>query len=132
MKISYIQYMKLSATLAQTGYSVFSFGELAHFIEHSDHQNLANKIHYYVKMGYLFSVRRGFYSLYKEFDTFELANKILKPSYISLQSALRYHGMVFQHEQDITLISYKTIQITVNDIVYSYRVIKLPIRNSQE
>lgn len=41
-------------------------------------------------------INRGYYALDEEFNIYELANLIVSPSYVSLNSSLFYHGISFQ------------------------------------
>src|SRR6185503_4405194 len=64
-----------------------------------DYINPNNKIHELVKSGILQRVTKGLYiagqALQAERpDPFLLANQILGPSYVSVESALSYHGLI--------------------------------------
>lgn len=107
--------MKSIITLTQSGKTIFSYADLAHHIEWKTKQDLVNKVHYALGVGYLFRVARGMFSLASSgWNKYELANKILRPSYISLQSALRIHGINFQYEEDIYVVSYKSTDISIS------------------
>ncbi len=53
-----------------------------------------------------------------------MANKILRPSYISLDTVLRREGVIFQYSQEITLISYKTTAMEIDGLKISFRTLK--------
>ena len=59
--------------------------------------------------GYINKIIRGFYILsdlgINEFTSFVIANKIYDPSYISLESALRYYNFIPEQTYTITSIS---------------------------
>ena len=46
--------------------------------------------------GPLRRVARGYYSLRMDYDPLELANLVVRPSYVSLQAALFFHGLSSQ------------------------------------
>jgi predicted transcriptional regulator of viral defense system len=59
-----------------------------------------------------------------------MATKIQKPSYISLQSALSFHGMNFQYDETIYVIGYKSEEIMVDGKKLSFRVLKKAVREN--
>ena len=64
-----------------------------------DYRRPYDKINYWVKSGILIQVKKGLYVLGKELSDqvphpFLLANQLYGPSYVSLDSALAYHGMI--------------------------------------
>jgi hypothetical protein len=65
-----------------------------------------------VRAGDLIHLRRGLYALSKPYqrkgiDLFELAQRIYGPSYISLESALAYHGWIPEAVYTVTSVSAK-------------------------
>ncbi|MCI0447718.1 type IV toxin-antitoxin system AbiEi family antitoxin domain-containing protein [bacterium] len=65
-----------------------------------------------IASGDIIQLRRGVYALGKRyrrqpFNLFELANKIYSPSYVSLESALSYHGWIPEAAYTTTSISAK-------------------------
>ncbi|GJM32383.1 MAG: hypothetical protein DHS20C18_13840 [Saprospiraceae bacterium] len=82
------------------------------------------------KKGYLQKIRRGFYRLTNwplkgDSDFFFIANRIYSPSYVSLQSALRWYDFIPEGVFMVTSIStLKTIQFSTPMGSFSYRSIK--------
>ncbi|MCO6460247.1 MAG: hypothetical protein J5I59_02490 [Saprospiraceae bacterium] len=71
------------------------------------------KISEMVRRGFLISLRRGLYVPGPEADLpipdlFVVANHLRGPSYISLQSALSYHGLIPERVEEITSITLLT------------------------
>jgi predicted transcriptional regulator of viral defense system len=59
--------------------------------------------------------------LQKNVSSFQLANFLYEPSYISLETALSYWGILPQFPFEITSVTLKkTVTKSVDDIVYSY------------
>jgi len=59
--------------------------------------NLRNNLRNWVDKGYLVNIRRGFYipaDLAEEIDPMVIASKIYFPSYVSLEAALGYYGII--------------------------------------
>jgi len=76
--------------------------------------------------GYIKKIIRGFYILSdletNEFTSFAIANKIYEPSYISLESALRYYNFIPEQTFSVTSISTlktKTFATWIDRFVYS-------------
>ena len=64
-----------------------------------DAVGLASQLSRWVSAGKLLSLRRGVYALaapYRRRDphAFEIANLLVRPSYVSLESALSFHGLI--------------------------------------
>jgi len=87
--------------------------------------NLVN----WVRQGYLIRLRQGYYAFpeYKESTDFTLyfANIIYKPSYISLQTALSFYGIIPEAVPEITNVTTLKTTTFSNDFgEYSYKNIR--------
>ena len=85
--------------------------ELASILSVADNQRYSIVKRAIVK-GDLIHIRRGLYCLGKHLTTktphpFELAQKIYWPSYVSLESALSYHGLIPEAVYSITSVATK-------------------------
>jgi hypothetical protein len=76
-----------------------------------------------VRKGKLQNPRKGIYTK-PDYNKKELACTIYRPSYISLEYVLQKAGILFQHDSRITVISYLTRCIDVENNIYLYRRIK--------
>ncbi len=103
--------------------TVFSFSDIALLLETDSFNNLKRRINYFVKKGTLINPRRGLYAK-KNYSPEELASKIYKPSYISLEYVLRKSGIIFQYGEDLTIVSYLTRNISIEKNRISVRKIK--------
>jgi len=88
-----------------------------------------NNLHRWVKKGMLIKLKQGLYTFpeYKKKPDFALyfANRIYKPSYISLHTALSFYGMIPETVLQITSLSpLKTITFSNVFARYSYKSIK--------
>ena len=104
--------------------SVFTFKEILITSGQVDADALKRRLHYYVKKGQLYHIRRGFYAKDKNYDRLELATKIFTPSYISFETVLAENGIIFQHYNTIFVATYQTREIECDNQLYSYRKIK--------
>lgn len=89
-----------------------------------DTQKLKSKLNYYVKRGDLINVRRGLYVKDEHYNRYELATKILTPSYISFETVLSSTGVIFQYYNQLFVASYQTRTILCDKQTYSFRALK--------
>lgn len=84
------------------------------------------------KKGYIKKIIKGFY-IFSDIELtekilFSIANKIYSPSYISLESALRYYNLIPEGVFEITSVSTKkTSNFDTKIGKFNYRKIKSPI-----
>jgi len=82
------------------------------------------RLNYYVKKGKLIRLRRGIYAKDKNYDKYELATNMLRPSYVSFETVLGSSGITFQYYEQIFIASYVKRDIVCNGQEYSFRTIK--------
>jgi predicted transcriptional regulator of viral defense system len=104
--------------------TVFSFKEILIAAGQTDAALLKRRLHYYVKKGELYPLRRGLYAKEKHYNKFELATKIYRPSYISFETILAEAGIVFQYYKTIFVATYKTKELECDKQPYAFRKIK--------
>jgi len=82
-------------------------------------------MHRLKKQGYIESVKRGMYKLSDEqIPDLYIANKLYEPSYVSLEFALSYHGVIPETVYEITSVTTKaTRRFETLNKVYSYKKI---------
>jgi hypothetical protein len=102
---------------------VFNLKDIALLTGETRFISLNQKLNYYVKTGRLLNPRRRLYAK-PDFTVEELACKIYRPSYISLEYVLQKAGIVFQFDSRITLVSTLCREIRCQDRTFSYRKIK--------
>jgi len=88
-----------------------------------------NNLHRWTKKGFLIKLKQGLFSFpeYKKKPDFALyfANRIYKPSYISLHTALSFYGIIPEVVVQITSVSpLKTASFSNAFAQYSYKSIK--------
>lgn len=88
-----------------------------------------NNLGRWVKKGYIIKLRNGYYT-FKEYNTTQninlyLANRIYRPSYISLHTALAFYGLIPESISQTTCVStIKTARFTNEFGIFSYKNIK--------
>jgi hypothetical protein len=91
-----------------------------------------DKINELVKSGELLSLRRGLYVAGPELDlpvpdSLLIANHLRGPSYVSLESALSYWGMIPERVHEISSVTLKTSKTYTNDLgTFSYKHLSAP------
>jgi len=104
--------------------TVFTFKDISLIWGDSDKKATIDGVNYYVKTGELYRIRRGIYAKDKDYDKLELATRVFTPSYVSFETVLTQSGINFQFYKKITVASYQTREIEVDDQTYSYKKIK--------
>src|SRR3990167_1553828 len=94
--------------------SVFTVDTISQIFPDISQKGLLDRLYYFAKVGKLQRLRKGIYAK-NDYNTFELANKVYTPSYISLETVLAQEGVIFQHYTKIFLVSYVTRTITINE-----------------
>ena len=86
----------------------------------------ASLLHRYKKAGFIVQPRRGLYLLPDTLPSdFHLANRMYSPSYLSLEAALSYHGIIPETVYEITSVTPKaTRRFSALGKVFSYHKIK--------
>jgi hypothetical protein len=102
---------------------VFNLKDIALLIGETRFVSLNQKLNYYVGTGRLLNPRRGIYAK-PGFTPEELACKIYRPSYVSLEYVLQKAGIVFQFDSRITLVCTLSRTILYQDRTFSFRKIK--------
>jgi len=98
--------LKALQTLQASGKKVFTSADLQKILQtKSDTYSyvVAGKL---VKEGVLERVSKGYYNRPSDF---EIANALYRPSYVSLDSALNYYGILVQSPQQITSVTTKRV-----------------------
>lgn len=106
--LAYVCIMEsLVGRLYRTGKTVFSMQEIRLLTRRLISASaLPNRLSRLVNSGDLLRLRHGVYAL-PFYDPLEFASKIQVPSYISMETVLRKHGVIFQYDNTITLASYQ-------------------------
>jgi hypothetical protein len=111
-------------SILRGGNTVYSFKDILLASGETHAPRLRRRIHYYVKSKELYPLRRGIYAKDKNYDRFELANKIFSPAYISFETVLAKEGVVFQYDDRIFVASYLSREISCDGRTYAYRRLK--------
>ena len=116
--------MTILEILHKSGRNVFTTDDLVVMWDVSDRRDIIESIKDYIRRNRLYSPHRGVYTLNKEYESYELAQKLILPSYISYYTALARHGLIFQQYKEIHSFASYTKTITVDDQTYVYHKCK--------
>jgi hypothetical protein len=109
--------------LLQSGHTVWSLGDLRILWGTENSASLKSQVQYYCRSGRMIRLRRGIYALNKDYHSYELAQKLVYPSYISLESALRHHGIIHQYSNVLTCIAQYSRTFLIDEHEYQYHKI---------
>ncbi|MDO8657217.1 MAG: hypothetical protein Q7K55_00645 [Candidatus Levybacteria bacterium] len=111
--------------------TVFTLDEVSQLFPDLTYESVRDRLYYFTKVGKLKRLHQGIYA--KEgYNPLELANKLYKPSYISLETVLVKGNVVFQYYETIFVASYLTRAVRVNNTNIQYRQIKGEILTNTE
>lgn len=110
----------LLLTIYQRPGTVFTVDEISQFFPGITYKQLKDRLYYFTKVGKIKRLKQGIYAK-NGFNSMEFANKLYKPSYISLETVLVQAGVVFQYYETIFLVSYLTRTVEAGGIKIQYR-----------
>lgn len=109
--------MHILDQIKQSNKTIFSISDIAKIGDNTIKQeSLVKKIYRLAVKEEIITLKRGLYYLKNNKPSyFEIANALYNPSYISLKSALNYHGVLIQLPQIVESV---TLKKTYNTIKY--------------
>jgi len=120
-----MKFNDLRAKIKDSG--LFSFEDIFKWFPQANRQTVKNQLRKWVEKGYLLRVKKNLYFLQEHplNDEFVLANKIYQPSYVSLESALNYYGIIPDVPFAVTSVTTKKTQEFKTPLgLFLYRKIK--------
>ncbi len=116
--------MKYLNKLLASGKTIFSYQDIENLLSLSNQDTIKSFFGRGVKEGIFVNISKWLYAL-KKYDTYELATKLKKNSYISLETVLYREGIVFQdYGAQIYLVSDNTLMKHNNWVQFNYLKIK--------
>ena len=77
-----------------------------------------------VENGLIIRLANGYYALNDRYSSYELANRLVSPSYVSFQASLFHAGINFQARREIGSVATRDCQKKVGDAIYTYVAMK--------
>lgn len=100
--------------------SVWSTDDLRMLWRFKNQNTFQVQLKYYIDTDQIIRLSKGVYSLDGNYNSLELAQKLQTPSYISLETALRTHGIIQQYSEEITCIGTYPRSYTIDTVLYQY------------
>ena len=119
--------------LANSRMRVFNAQDLSVIWQYSDQDKLFELIKYYTRKCEIFTLARGLYSTmdYSENDLknddkllYEIANKLVPNSYVSLYTVLAREGVIHQYYDSIYSVANRKVARTVKGVKFEYLSVK--------
>lgn len=117
--------------LALSGKKVFTTGDLAVIWQIPERRRLIELIKYYLREKRLHSIYKGVYAYTEDVTPFDIAQKLVPLSYISLYTTSQMHGLTFQYYETIYSISLKSKKYELEKQNYVYHRVKEPVFYNQ-
>lgn len=118
--------------LIKSNYNVFNVDDLVAIWASSNRRDVLESIKGYINREKVFNIFKGVYVLDKNYNKFELAQKLYTPSYITYYSALAVHGIIFQKYSDIHLFASNSKKIVVDGQKYIFHKMKTKVLMNQK
>lgn len=117
--------------LALSGKKVFTTEDLAVIWQIPQRRRLIELIKYYLRQKRITSIYKGVYAYGEDYTPFDIAQKLVPLSYLSLYTTSQLHGLTFQYYQTIYSISLKSKKYQILKQSYIYHKVKEPIFYNQ-
>ncbi|OGK24244.1 hypothetical protein A3A46_01595 [Candidatus Roizmanbacteria bacterium RIFCSPLOWO2_01_FULL_37_13] len=111
-------------------YPLFKFVDLLKWFPNDNEQTVKQNLKFWTRKKWLKRIIRGVYKLAetKIEDEFLIASYLNENSYVSLESALSFHGMITEIPYEITSVTIKkTKKYKTEYGIFSYRKIKIDL-----
>ncbi len=113
----------LTKKLLGSRLKLFTLPTLQNLLKIENERTLFRVIETFQKNGVLTKIERNKYQITDSYvNSFEVANFLYQPSYISLETALNYWGILSQFPYEMTSITTKkTVEKEFDGVTYTYR-----------
>lgn len=109
--------------LVESGRTVFTPLELRMLWRDKPHNTKIAAVRM-ANQGFLLRLSRGYYALNKKYNIYELANRIVSPSYVSFQAALTDAGVGFQARGEVGSVALLNYRKKIDGRIYTYVAMK--------
>ncbi len=98
--------------LKEEGISLFTFSDFKKFFQIKKENTASKILERLTKKGILKRlIKKKYLFVFSESDDFQIANFLYSPSYISLESALSFYGIITQFPYQVTSVTLKKTKI---------------------
>ena len=111
--------------LLKSGHNVFNIDDLGLVWGQNKRSNTVQSARDYAKKGEIIRLRRGLYCLDKaKIKTEEMASRAFVPSYLTGESVLAMHGLIFGASNEVHSASIRSKRIDINGTAFIYHMLK--------
>jgi len=118
--------------LATSGKKVFTTEDLAVIWQIPERRRLIERIKYYLREKRLIHIAKGVYAYGEDYTPFDIAQKLIPFSYLSLYTTSQMHGLTFQYYNSIYSVSLRNKTYELKDQKYIYHKVKESIFYMQQ
>lgn len=111
-------------TLFKSKKTIFTPQDLLLLWQIKNPDYLKTKIYRLIKNKQLIRLKRGVYALDDSYDRYELANKLITPSYVSLRTILAKSGAIFQYDSRVSSVASYNRELNISGQKYIYKKVK--------
>lgn len=121
-----MKYLDLKEKIAD---NIFTYLDVLKIFSRKNSQTIKTQLFRFLKKGLITKIKRGLYCFEPDLiDEFDLAERLYQPSYISLETALNYYGLIPDVPQAVTSINLTTTKKIKNRFGdFFYNKIKPPL-----
>ncbi len=117
--------------LALSGKKIFTTEDLAVIWQIPQRRRLIELIKYYLREKRLKSIYKGIYAYGGDYTPYDIAQKLIPLSYISLYTSSQMYGLTFQYYQTVYAVSLKRKKYKIGKQGYFYSRVKEPVFYNQ-
>jgi len=118
--------------LVLSGKKVFTTEDLAVMWQIPERRTLIERIKYYLRENRLIHIAKGVYAYGTDYTSFDIAQKLVPMSYLSLYTTSQMHGLTFQYYSAVYCISLKSKTYQIRKQTYIYHKVKESIFYTQQ
>lgn len=123
-----MDFLSLLSTLKKNRMKLFTVEDVETLFPETRPKTIKNNLTNWARKGYLTRLKRNVYECVQLSDNlpeYYVANKLYQPSYVSLETALSFYGIIPEEAAEVTSVSTKTTRTVKNRYgVFTYRTCK--------
>ena len=110
--------------LALSGKKVFTTADLAVLWQIPERRRLIELIKYYLRTNRLTHLHKGVYAYGTDYTPFDVAQKLVPFSYLSLYTTCQLHGLTFQYYETVYAVALQCKHYEIGGQKYEYHRVK--------
>jgi len=116
-----MKYLDFLTRLKQDKLYVFSVNDIERYFSNSSHKTIQNQLQMWTEKGLLLRLKRGVYKIQLPeggpvLPDMYIANRIYEPSYVSLETALSFYGIIPEVAIEVTSVTTRQTKLFRNHL----------------